>query len=50
MKTISTALSSHLAGEVISICTCWKLTRRDGVIFGFADHDSDITFDSIVYI
>ncbi len=49
MKQISTALATHITGEVTTLATCWKLTRRDSVVLGFTDHDADITLDSIIY-
>ena len=49
MKTISTTLAAHLAGEVTTLATCWKLTRRDSTVFGFTDHDQDITFSGVTY-
>jgi uncharacterized phage protein (TIGR02218 family) len=49
MKNISIELATHIAGEVTTLATCWKLTRRDGVLFGFTDHDADIMVDSVIY-
>ena len=49
MKQISTQLAAHLAGEVTTLATCWKLTRRDTTIFGFTDHDQDIVYSGITY-
>lgn len=49
MKAITTSLLNHLSGEVTTLATCWKLTRRDGIISGFTDHDHDITVESILY-
>ncbi len=49
MKNISTGLAAHIAGEVTTLATCWKLTRRDSTLFGFTDHDTDITVDSVTY-
>lgn len=49
MKTVSSALGTHLEGEVTTLATCWKVTRTDGVEFYFTDHDRDITFDGDVY-
>lgn len=49
MKTISSALDTHLNGEVTTIATCWKIVRRDGVVFGFTDHDQDLVVDGITY-
>tara|TARA_R100001086_G_scaffold229369_2_gene149228 strand:- start:6689 stop:7528 length:840 start_codon:yes stop_codon:yes gene_type:complete len=28
---------------------CWKITRNDGTVQGFTDHDNDLTFDSVTY-
>jgi len=50
MKQISTQLAAHLAGEVTTLATCWKLTRRDTTIFGFTDHDQDIVYSGITYV
>lgn len=49
MKQISAELAAHIAGEVTTLATCWKLTCRDSAILGFTDHDRDIHFDSITY-
>jgi uncharacterized phage protein (TIGR02218 family) len=50
MKTISTALKAHLGGEVTTICTCWRITRRDGTGFFFTDHDVDLVVDGDTYV
>lgn len=50
MKAISEALTSHLDGEVTTLATCWKLTRRDGVVMGFTDHDVDVLFEGATYL
>lgn len=49
MKQISSALAAHLAGEVTTLATCWKMTRRDSVVLGFTDHDRNIDFGGITY-
>jgi uncharacterized phage protein (TIGR02218 family) len=49
MKQISAGLAAHLAQEVTTLATCWKLTRRDATVMGFTDHDADLTFDSVLY-
>lgn len=49
MKQISTELAAHIASEVTTLATCWKLTRRDSIVFGFTDHDTDIIIDSVIY-
>lgn len=49
MKSISTALSTHLDGEVTTLASCWKIVRRDGREFFFTDHDRDIVFEGDTY-
>lgn len=49
MRTLSTALASHLAGQTQMIATLWKIVRTDGAVFGFTDHDQDITVGGITY-
>ena len=49
MKSIPPALQAKLGSGVTTLCNCWKLTRTDGVVLGFTDHDEDITFDGVTY-
>lgn len=49
MRHIHEGLADHLAQGVTTLCWCWKLTRRDGVVAGFTDHDRDLTFDGVTY-
>jgi len=49
MKSATSQLAAHLAGETTTLATCWKVTRRDGEVFGFTDHDFDLTVDGQVY-
>jgi uncharacterized phage protein (TIGR02218 family) len=49
MKAISSALASHLASGATSLCSCWRLIRRDGTSFGFTDHDRDLAFGGTVF-
>ncbi|MCA0423666.1 MAG: DUF2163 domain-containing protein [Proteobacteria bacterium] len=44
MLNLDPALAGHIAGGVTTLCRCWRLTRTDGTIFGFTDHDRDLTF------
>lgn len=46
---MNTTLKNHLAGELLTIATCWKLTLIDGKIMGFTDHDEDLNIDNIIY-
>ena len=49
MKTASPALATHLAGDVTTFATCWRITRTDGMVFRFTDHDQDLVVDGEVY-
>lgn len=48
-KSITDALKTHLQGEVTTIATCWKITRLDGVVFYFTDHDVDLDIEGNTY-
>ena len=43
------ALGTHLTGEVTTVATCWKVTRVDGQVFAFTDHNANLTVSGIVY-
>ena len=38
-----------LQGEVTTAAWCWKLTLRDGTVFGFTNHDEDIPLGGVTY-
>lgn len=39
------ALAAHLEGDVTTLCYCWRLTRMDGEVSGFTDHDRVLAVD-----
>ena len=43
MRTITTLFKDHLGGECTTIAACWTITREDGTVFRFTDHDCDLT-------
>jgi uncharacterized phage protein (TIGR02218 family) len=49
MRFIPPALQAHLDTGTTTLCTCWLLTRRDGVKLGFTDHDRDVRFDDTLF-
>ena len=49
MRPIDPALAAHLATGATTLCHCWKLIRRDGVVRGFTDHDVDVPLNGVVY-
>ena len=42
-------LLEHLKTGVTTTCRCWALTRRDGVVMGFTDHDRLLTFEGVAF-
>lgn len=42
-------LADHLGRPVTSVCHCWRLTRADGLVFGFTDHDLPLTFEGTTF-
>ncbi|SON54890.1 hypothetical protein HDIA_1349 [Hartmannibacter diazotrophicus] len=49
MLEISSALAERLASGATTLAACWKLTRADGMVLGFTDHDRDLNFDGTVF-
>ena len=45
MKSLSTGLQAHLDEGTTTLAWCWRITRFDGQVFGFTDHDRTLTFD-----
>lgn len=44
-----TPLDNHLAVGTTNVCRAWAVTRRDGVVMGFTDHDRDLGFDGVIF-
>ena len=49
MLSVSPTMRAKLDGAATTFCHCWRLTRRDGCLIGFTDHDSDLTFGEATY-
>ncbi len=49
MKSLSPAFQAHLDSGTTTLCQCWKLTRRDGIVMGFTDHDRDLSFNDTLF-
>ena len=43
------ALAAHLRTCATTVCRAWAITRRDGVLLGFTDHDEDLSFEEISF-
>lgn len=39
------ALLDHLGAGATTVARCWRVTRGDGVVLGFTDHDRDLDFE-----
>lgn len=42
-------LHAHLGTGISTVCRAWAVRRRDGVVYGFTDHDVDLAFDGITF-
>lgn len=50
MRDIPATLQTRLTGEALTLCLCWRLTRRDGQVFGLTDHDTELTVEPVTYL
>ena len=49
MRVVPPELQARLDSGATRLCRCWGVERRDGVVFGFTDHDRDIAFGGVVF-
>ena len=49
MKQLSSDFAAHLGGQATTLANCWRLTRSDGVVMGFTDHDQPIALAGVVF-
>lgn len=49
MKQLPEGMQDHLDSGATTLCWCWKLARKDGVLQGFTDHDLSVAFDGLTY-
>ena len=47
MRTIPEPLAADLAAGVTRLAHVWRVTRRDGAVLGFTDHDRLLMFDAL---
>ncbi|MGE0038238.1 MAG: DUF2163 domain-containing protein [Xanthobacteraceae bacterium] len=47
MRNIPSDLQTKLDSGVTTLCRCWIVTRRDGVVQGFTDHDEDVVLGDV---
>jgi len=49
MKSFPQSLQTHLDSGTTTLAWYWRLTRNDGAVFGFTDHDLSLTFDGTTF-
>jgi uncharacterized phage protein (TIGR02218 family) len=49
VKTLPAGLQAHLDSGATTLCWCWQLTRADGVVQGFTDHDRALSFGDVSF-
>lgn len=49
MRVLDAGLAAHLAGGQTTLCACWRVTRGDGVVLGFTDHDRALSFEGTTF-
>lgn len=50
MRSLDPAFAAHIASGATTLATCWRLTRSDGVVLGFTDHDRTLSFDGTDFV
>lgn len=49
MRAVPAALAAHLEGQSTTVARGWRLTRADGAVMGFTDHDAPLRFAGTVF-
>lgn len=49
-RAIPSGLQTHLDSRATTMCYCWRVTRTDGVVQGFTEHDEDLTFAGTTFL
>ncbi len=49
MRDFPAALKAALQSGTTTLCHCWRITRADGQVMGFTDHDHDLAFDGTTF-
>lgn len=44
------SLADHLKTGTTTVCRAWAVTRNDGVVLGFTDHDRTLSFEGIDFV
>jgi uncharacterized phage protein (TIGR02218 family) len=49
MTTYPAEFQAHLLHDCTTVCVAWRLTRRDGHVSGYTDHDRALTIDGGIF-
>lgn len=49
MRTLPAGMQAHLDAGTTTLAFCWKVTRKDGTVLGFTQHDRALSFDGVDY-
>lgn len=49
MSGVNEGLLAHLQSGCTTIARAWDITRRDGAVMGFTDHDQSLSFGGVIY-
>lgn len=49
MLSLSASMQAKLDQRATTFCHCWRLSRKDGMVMGFTDHDRDLTFNGVLF-
>lgn len=47
--SMSEGLQEHLESGMTTLARCWAISRADGVVHGFTDHDRDLVFEGVTF-
>ncbi|MGV8954021.1 MAG: DUF2163 domain-containing protein [Cypionkella sp.] len=50
MRTLDMGLAAHLASGQTTLAQCWRITRSDGVVLGFTEHDRTLSFGGTDFV
>ncbi len=49
MSGQSEAFLTHVKSGLTTLCRAWAVTRKDGTVYGFTDHDLSLTFEGVTF-
>lgn len=49
MRDLTEGQQAAFSRESTTLCWAWRITRKDGRMMGFTDHDADLEINDIIY-